>query len=132
MAGLAQFGLDLSWQKWLAVSGVLILAGLTFVGINHALVAWWGGIGRLVSVLFAVVTTAAALTGAAPGVFAALRPFSPLTPALDAIRAIVTESSGAVTSTLVLVGWSILAFTFSAIAIARRRTTTLSAVLAAG
>ena len=132
VAGLAQFGLDLSWQKWLAVTGVLLLAGATFVVINHALAAWLGGLGRLVSVLFAVLTTASALVGAAPSVFAALRPFSPLTPALDAIRAVITESSGAAASTLTLVGWLLVALIASAVAVARRRTTTLAAVLAAG
>jgi len=132
VAGLGQFGLELSGQKWLAVAGVLVLAGLTFVVINHALVGWLGGIGRAVSLLLAVLTAAAALIGSAPGVFAALRPFSPLTPALDAVRAIVTESSGAVTSTLTLVGWLLMALVASSIAVARRRTTTLKAVLAAG
>ena len=132
VAALAQFGLDLSWQKWLAVTGLLLLAGATFVVINHALAAWLGGLGRLVSVLFAVLTTASALVGAAPSVFAALRPFSPLTPALDAIRAVITESSGAAASTLTLVGWLLVALIASAVAVARRRTTTLAAVLAAG
>jgi len=132
VAGLGQFGLDLSLQKWFAVAGVLVIAGLTFVVINHALVAWLGGVGRVISVAFAVLTAAAALIGSAPGVFAALRPFSPLTPALDAVRAIVTESSGAVTSTLTLVGWLLMGLLASSIAVARRRTTTLSAVLAAG
>ncbi len=132
VAGLGQLGLDLSAQKWFAVAGVLLLAGLTFVVINHALVAWLGGVGRVISVLFAVLTAASALVGSAPGLFAALRPFSPLTPALDAVRAIVTESSGAVTSTLTLVGWMLMAILASSIAVARRRTTTLSAVLSAG
>ncbi|MGC3995023.1 MAG: YhgE/Pip family protein [Propionicimonas sp.] len=131
VAALAQFGLDLSPQKWLAVTGVLLLAGATFVVVNHALVAWLGGIGRLIALLFAVLTTASALVGAAPEVFATLRGFSPLTPALDSIRAIVTESSGATTSAFVLVGWLILGLTASAVAVARRRTTTLAAVLAA-
>ncbi|MCC6495596.1 MAG: YhgE/Pip family protein [Propionibacteriaceae bacterium] len=131
VAGLGQFGLDLTAQKWFAVAGVLLVAGITFVVINHALVAWLGGIGRVVSVLLAVLTAAAALIGTAPGVFAALRPFSPLTPALDAVRAIVTESAGATTSTLTLVGWLLLALLASSIAVARRRTTTLTAVLAA-
>nr|WP_300147526.1 YhgE/Pip family protein [Propionicimonas sp.] len=132
VAALSRFGLDLSGQQWLAVTGVLLLAGATFVVINHALVAWLGGLGRLVSVALAVLTTASALIGAAPALFAALRPFSPLTPALDAVRAIATDSSGAAIATLTLVGWLLIAFTASAVAIARRRTTTLAAVLATG
>lgn len=130
VAALARFGLDMSPQEWLAVTGVLLLAGATFVVVNHALVAWLGGLGRLLSVLFAVLTTASALTAAAPAVFAALRPFSPLTPALDAVRAILTGSAGVSISTLTLVGWLLIALTASAVAIARRRTTTLAAVLA--
>ncbi|MCA0293917.1 MAG: YhgE/Pip family protein [Actinobacteria bacterium] len=130
VAALSRFGLDLDGREWLAITGVLVLAGITFVVVNHALVAWWGGFGRLVSVLLAVLTAASALTGAAPAVFAALRPFSPLTPALDAVRAILTESSGAVTSTLTLVGWLLVALTASAVAVARKRSTTLSAVVA--
>jgi len=130
VAALARFGLDMSPQEWLAVTGVLLLAGATFVVVNHALVAWLGGLGRLLSVLFAVLTTASALTAAAPAVFAALRPFSPLTPALDAVRAILTGSAGVSISTLTLVGWLLVALTASAVAIARRRTTTLAAVLA--
>ena len=51
---------------------------------------------------------------------------------LDAIRAIVTESSGATIAVLLLVGWLILGIAASSIAIARRRTTSLAAVIAAG
>jgi len=132
VSGLAQFGLNVSPQKWLAITAVLLLAGVTFVVLNHALVSWFGGVGRLVAIGFAVLTTADALTSAAPGLFEALRPFSPLTPALDAIRAIVTESSGATIAVLLLVGWLILGVAASSVAIARRRTTSLAAVIAAG
>ncbi|MFZ0530385.1 MAG: hypothetical protein WAL91_07610, partial [Propionicimonas sp.] len=132
VAALAQLALDMSPQKWLAVTGVLLLSGLMFVVVNHALVAWLGGFGRLISIVFAVLTTADALTSAAPGLFAALRPISPLTPALDAIRAIVTESGGASIAVLLVVGWLIVGLAASSIAIARQRTTSLAAVLAAG
>lgn len=131
VAAIAQLALDLPAEKLAAVTGVLVLAGLTFVVINHALVAWFGGIGRLVSIAFAVLTSAAALSSAAPAIFDALRPFSPLTPALDAMRSILTESSGATTSALTLVGWLVVAGTASAIAVARERTTTLDALVAA-
>ena len=130
LAGVGQWALDLSLPKLAAVTGVLLLAGWAFVAVNHALVAWFGGVGRLVSILFAVLSTAAALTSAAPALFDALRPFSPLTPAVDAIRAIVTDSGAATTSARGLVGWLLVAGSASAIAVARRRTTTLEALLA--
>lgn len=130
LAGLAQPGLDLSWQKWLEVTGVLLIAALAFVMINHALVAWLGGVGRLISIGFAVVTTAISLAPASDGVLSGLRIFSPLTPALDAVRAVVTESGAATASALTMVGWLIIALAASAIAIARRRTTSLAEVVA--
>ena len=130
LAGLAQPGLDLSWQKWLGVTGVLLIAAFTFVMINHALVAWLGGFGRLISIGFAVVTTAISLAPAADGLLSSLRVFSPLTPALDAVRAVVTESGAATASALTMVGWLIVALGASAIAIARRRTTSLAEVVA--
>lgn len=130
LSGLAQAGLDLSWQKWFEVTGVLLVAGLAFVMINHALVAWLGGLGRLISIVFAVVTTAISLGPATDGILGGLRAFSPLTPALDAVRAVVTESGAATTSTLTVVGWLIIAASASAIAIARRRTTSLAEVVA--
>ncbi len=130
VAALSRFGLDLSGQQWLETTGLLLLAGVTFVTLTHALVAWFGGLGRLVSVGLAVLAAASTLTGAAPAAFGALRPFSPLTPALDAVRAIATESSGTTIAALTLVGWLLAGFTASAVAVARRRTTTLEAVLA--
>ena len=130
LAGLAQPGLGLSWQKWLEVTGVLLVAALAFVMVNHALVAWLGGLGRLISIGFAVVTTAISLGPATDGLLSGLRAFSPLTPALDAVRAVVTESGAATTSTLTLVGWLIIALAASAIAITRRRTTSLAEVAA--
>lgn len=130
LALLAQLGLHLSGPKWLAVSGVLLVSAIAFALLNHALVALWGGIGRLISIVFAVITTAATLSPSAPGVLTVLRPFSPLTPALDAIRAIATESSLATTSTLLVVGWLIVGLAMSSVAIARRRTTTLAQVVA--
>ncbi len=131
LGAVGQWALGLPLPKLVAVVGILLLAGWAFVAVNHALVAWLGGLGRLVSVGFAVLSTAAALTSAAPGFFDALRPFSPLTPALDAIRAVVTDSSGATTAAFGLVGWLIVAVSASAIAIARRRTTTFEALVAA-
>jgi putative membrane protein len=129
MGALAHFGLALSWPKTASVTGVLLLVALAFALINHALVSWLGGAGRLLAVGLAVVTTAASLAPAAPGVLAALRPFSPLTTALDAVRAVITESSGAALATFSVVGWLVVAAIASSVSIARHRTTTLTAVV---
>lgn len=130
LGGLAAWAWDLNWQKTLTVTLVLLIAAVTFAVINHALVTWAGGFGRLISVAFAVVTSAATLAPAAPGALIALRAFSPLTPALDAVRAVVTESDGAASSTFVVIGWLLIGLLASAVGIARQRTTTLAAVVA--
>jgi putative membrane protein len=130
LGALAHIGLSLSWPKTFEVTGVLVLAAVAFAVINHALVTWAGGFGRLVAVVLAVITTASTLVAAAPGLLTALRPFSPLTPVLDAVRAVVTESGGAATATFTIVGWLLLGLLASSVGIARQRTTNLAAVLA--
>lgn len=130
MGSLTHLALDLAWPKTFAVTGVLVLASAAFALINHALVTWLGGAGRLIAVVLAVITAASSLAPAAPGVLAALRPFSPVTTALDAVRAVITESSGAALATFSVAGWLVVGLVAAAVAIARQRTTTLAAVVA--
>ena len=130
LGALVHLGLGLNWPKTFAVTGVLLIAAAAFAVLNHALVALLGGFGRLLSVLFAVVTTASTVVAASPGVLSALRPFSPLTPVLDAVRAVITESSGAAASTWLVVGWLAIGLLASSIAITRKRTTSLVAAVA--
>lgn len=130
LSGLAHLALGLTWQKSVAVTGVLLLAGLAFALLNHALVIWAGGFGRLAAVLLAIVATAPVLAPAAPTWLTVLRPISPMTPVLDAIRAIITESSGAPALTFVVIGWLLVGALASSVGIARKRTTSMAAVLA--
>ena len=122
--GTAVLGLAL--PKAAAMAGFLVLAGVAFVLVNHALAAWFGNAGRLISIAFAVITTVSAVTSAVPGVFDTLRPISPLTPALDGLRAILTDASGAPAAVFALVGWAVVALGASAAAVIRRRTVRLT------
>lgn len=122
--GTAVLGLAL--PKAAAMAGFLVLAGVAFVLVNHALAAWFGNVGRLISIAFAVITTVSALTSAVPGVFDTLRPISPLTPALDGLRAILTDASGAPAAVFALAGWAVVALGASAAAVIRRRTVRLT------
>jgi putative membrane protein len=130
MMALAHLGLGLSWAKTGEVAAILLLVGVTFAVVNHALVSWAGGFGRLISVLFAVVTTATALAPAASGTLAALRPFSPLSPALDALRATITDSGGVATATFTVIGWLLAGLLASSVAVLRHRSTDLAGVVA--
>jgi putative membrane protein len=130
LSALAHLGLALSWPKTFEVTGVLLLASVAFAVINHALVTWAGGFGRLVSVVFAIVTTASTVVAAAPGVLTALRPFSPMTAVLDTVRAVITESGGATVGIYGIVGWLLIGLLASSVGVARQRTTNLAEVLA--
>ena len=121
LTAVLQVLLDLPAGRAVALGGLALLTAATFVALNHALVAWFGGAGRFVSVALVVVATAGAMTSAVPASFDALRPFLPLTPALDGFRAVATgsaESSGAIG---LLVAWLLLGLVAGVLAVSRRR-----------
>ncbi len=127
---IGQFALQLPFGKLAGLLGLMLVAGLAFVAVNHALVAWFGGAGRLVSLGLAVLSLASMITAAEPTVFGVLRVFSPLTPALDATRALLTESDGVATNLFLMLAWLIAGLAASAIAIVRNRTTSIATLLA--
>ncbi|MFZ1411800.1 MAG: YhgE/Pip domain-containing protein [Micropruina sp.] len=129
LAGIGAVVLGLPLAKAATITGLLLLTAITFVLVNHALVAWLGGFGRAISVLFAVVSTAAAVTYAVPDVFDAIRPFSPISPALDALRAVLTDSAAVASSVFGLVAWLVVAGSASGLSVLRARTVKLVALV---
>lgn len=127
---IGQFALQLPFGKLVGLLGLMLVAGLAFVAVNHALVAWFGGAGRLVALGLTVLSLASAITAAEPALFGVLRVFSPLTPALDATRALLTESTGVATNLFLMIAWLIAGVAASVIAIVRNRTTGIAALLA--
>lgn len=113
--------LDLSAAQVGKTLGFTLLAGIAFVVVNQALVAWFGGIGRFISAVALGLAAAAALTSALPGFFDVVRPFLPMTPALDGLRAIVTGGSGTGHAVGVLLAWLVVGAAASVIAVVRRR-----------
>ena len=113
--------LDLPAGRALTLGGFALLTATTFVALNHALVAWFGGFGRFVSVLLVVVGAAGAVTSAVPASFDAVRPFLPLTPALDGLRAVAGNGSGAGGAAALLLAWLLLGLVAGVVAVARSR-----------
>jgi len=111
------------------LAAVLGLAGVVFAVVNHALAALFGVGGRLVALAMAVVTAVLAITATAPGLFGSLAVVSPLSPALEAVRAVTTGGS-LTTTALVLAGWGALGLGGSLAAVARSRTVSLEALTA--
>ncbi len=130
VATIAQFVLRLPAVRFGMLLAFLALAGLTFAGVNHALVAWGRGAGRIVAVACAVITVAGAATYALPTFFDGLRGLSPLTPAFDGVRQIVTGGTGTTGSVFLLIGWGAVALVASAGAVLRARTVSPKALLA--
>ncbi len=129
---IAEVALRLPAGRFVMLLAFLGVVGLTFVGVNHALVAWGKGAGRLVGVAFAVITTAAAATYALPGFFDLVRGFSPLTPALDGVRQIASGGVGTTGAVFMLLGWGAVALLASMGAVMRARTVPARALLQAG
>jgi putative membrane protein len=105
----------------LTLLGFGVFAAVTFAALNHALVAWLGGVGRFVSLAVAVLAAAGSLTNALPGFFTTIRPYLPTTPALDGIRLIVTHGPSAGSQFGVLLAWLVIGAVAGILAVARRR-----------
>ncbi len=128
VSAIGQAFVRLPAYRWLSLTVVLMLAGVAFVAVNHALTAWAKGAGRVVGIAAAVVTGATAVTSAVPGWLDAIRPLSPLSPAYDAVRAVVSGGPGVTTPVFLLIGWTLLGAIFTVAAILRARTVSPAAL----
>ncbi|HYP03959.1 MAG TPA: hypothetical protein VER57_05345, partial [Cyanobium sp.] len=122
---IGQQVLDLPAGRTFAVLAMLLLGGTMFAVLNHALVAWFGGLGRLISVVMVTITAAAGVLSAVPAVFDLVNPLLPLTPVLNGVRAITSGGSGITGAVAMTVLWLLLGVTASIGAILRRRTVSL-------
>ena len=120
LAVLGGIALKLTWGEGALLSTVLLVAGGVFAVANHALASWFGNGGRIAALVMALVTAVTATTATAPGVFSALRSLSPVSPALDAARAVST-GVGVTIPLFVLAGWGLLAIGASVLWVARSR-----------
>jgi putative membrane protein len=121
LSAVLQVLLDLRAGQVVALLGLLSLAGVAFVALNQALVAWFGGVGRFISVAIVVLSAAAAITSAVPSALNSLLPFLPPTPALEGARAIASDGTGPAADTGLLLAWLGLGAAAVVIAVARRR-----------
>ncbi len=128
VSAIGQAFIKLPAYRWLELTLLLLVAGVAFVAVNHALAAWAKGAGRVAGVAFAVITLATALTSAVPGWLDAIRPLSPVSPAYDAVRAVVSGGPGVTGGVFALIAWTLLGALFSVAAILRARTVSPAAL----
>ncbi|MFL6026469.1 MAG: YhgE/Pip family protein [Friedmanniella sp.] len=124
-----QLLLELPAGRGARLGAFALLTAVTFAAVNHALVAWFGGAGRFASVVLVVVGAAGALTSAVPASFDVLRPFLPLTPALDGFRAIAGGGSGTGAAVTQLTAWLLVGLVAGVLAVSRRRVVPAPAVV---
>ncbi|GAB3711312.1 YhgE/Pip domain-containing protein [Mariniluteicoccus flavus] len=119
---IGQMVLGLSLFKTLSVLALLLLGGAVFVAVNHALVAWFGGAGRIISIVMVTLTAAAGIISAVPWFFDAITPILPLTPVLNGVRAIITDAPGVTGAVGMSLLWLVVALVASVGAVMRERT----------
>lgn len=112
--------LPLSVLEIVAVFGILLLTAVSFVAVNHALVAWLGRAGQFIAVALAVLGFGAGISQ--NPWFSGLAGLAPTAPALTGLRAIIVGAPQLSVSLLSLVIWLILALAVGLTAITQART----------
>lgn len=120
---LSLVGIDAA-QPWLLL-GIAVLTGLVFTAINQAFIAWFGGAGRFLAIVFVCLQlTAAGGTypiETSPTFFGILHGLLPMTYAVHGLRAATaggTEGIGTDVTALLLFGFIAL---FATVLAAKRR-----------
>ncbi len=113
--------IGLSVGRGAGLTAMLVLIGLTFVTVNHALAAWLGGVGRLLSLVVATLGAAVGLISAVPGAFSTITSFTPIAPALDGVRSIVAGVTNVSGPVAWLVLWLVIAAVASILSVVRHR-----------
>jgi len=131
LTGAAAAVLGLGATETAGLLGLLLVASLVFFAVMQGLVAWLRSAGRIIALAMGAALAVGTATGAAPRVFDAVRGLSPLAPALDGLRSLLTRTS--TTSDLwALAGWLLLGVLMTAAAVLRARRIGAAQVLAAG
>ncbi|AZL14261.1 YhgE/Pip domain-containing protein [Brevibacterium aurantiacum] len=126
---LAVTVLDIDAVQGFDIAVLTFVSALVFMVLNFALVAWFGGVGRFLSVIAVVLAVAGRTIGAVPGFFDFLAPILPLTPAMNGFAAITAGTTGVAAAYGGLLAWAIIGVVMSLLAIVRARTTKPEAAL---
>lgn len=119
---VAQIVLQLNLFDFSALFVLAAFAGIVFTAINYALVAWFGGFGRVFSVMLLVLAVSGSILAAVPAFFDGVKPALPLTPAFNGFASIITGGPGLGAAYGGLFLWLIVGLAAGAIAVARQRT----------
>ena len=131
VAGVAQLAASYDWGDFWAFAALCALAGVAFAAVNQALVAVFGGAGRWLGALVGVLALATGIVSTVPGPLAWIAGLLPTAPAYHALVGTLTAAGGVTAGAIGLVAWGVLALIATMLVVARRRSTSARALLAA-
>ena len=131
VAGVAQLAASYDWGDFWAFAALCALAGVAFAAVNQALVAVFGGAGRWLGALVGVLALATGIVSTVPGPLAWIAGLLPTAPAYHALVGTLTAAGGVTAGAIGLIAWGVLALIATMLVVARRRSTSARALLAA-
>jgi putative membrane protein len=131
VAVVAQFAASYDWGQWWTFAAVCAIAGIAFAAVNQALVAVFGGAGRWIAALVGVLALATGIVSTVPGPLASIAGLLPTAPAYHAMLGALTSADGVTAGCVGLAAWTVLSLIVSLVVVARRRSTSARALLAA-
>ncbi|AZU01870.1 YhgE/Pip domain-containing protein [Brevibacterium linens] len=126
---LAVTVMDIDAIQGFDIAVLTFVSAIVFMILNFALVAWFGGVGRFLSVIAVVLAVAGRTIGAVPQFFDFVAPILPLTPSMNGFAAIAAGTSGQAAAYGGLLAWAVIGIVMSLLAIVRARTTKPEAAL---
>lgn len=124
--------LDLDPAGWAGFAGIAVLAGLMFAAANQALTAVFGGAGRFISMIVAIIGLATGIIATTPQILDQILTFLPIAPALGGLQSIAVGDTGAAAAVVGLVAWLLGSLAATTLAVARARTTSVEALVPSG
>lgn len=126
---LAVTVMDIDAIQGFDIAVLTFASAIVFMILNFALVAWFGGLGRFLSVIAVVLAVAGRTIGAVPQFFDFVAPILPLTPSMNGFAAIAAGTTGQAAAYGGLLAWAVIGIVMSLLAIVRARTTKPEAAL---
>ena len=126
---LAVTVMDIDAVQGFDIAVLTFASAIVFMILNFALVAWFGGVGRFLSVIAVVLAVAGRTIGAVPQFFDFVAPILPLTPSMNGFAAIAAGTTGQAAAYGGLLAWAVIGIVMSLLAIVRARTTKPEAAL---
>ena len=123
VTGILATVVDLDLAGWVAFAGIAVLVGVAFAATNQAMNALFGGAGRFIAMIVALVLIGTSIIATAPAVLNGALAVMPVQPALDAFHAVIAGGAGG-GAVVGLIVWTLGSLFVTTLAIARKRTVT--------